>query len=47
MSSPRLEDDVAFFGYERCESCAEHHDPDDWCGSDDDPDMAWECMMDK
>ena len=42
MSEPRLEDDIAFFGAERCDECGEHHE--DSCIVEDDPDRMHDEM---
>lgn len=44
MSEPRLEDDIAFFGAERCDDCGERHDSDDGCPVEDDPDRMHDEM---
>jgi hypothetical protein len=41
MSEPRLEDDIAFFGAERCDECGDRHDSDDGCSSDGEPDRMY------
>lgn len=38
MAEPRLEDDFAFYGNERCDECGERHDPDEGHDYGDDPD---------
>jgi hypothetical protein len=43
MSEPRLEDDGAFFDYERCDDCGERHSQDDSC-YEDDPDRMHDEM---
>lgn len=42
MSEPRLEDDIAFYDYERCDDCGERHD-DEGC-YEDDPDRMHDEM---
>lgn len=42
MSEPRLEDDVAFYGAERCDECGERHEDD--CIMADDPDRMHDEM---
>jgi hypothetical protein len=44
MSEPRLEDDVAYYGNERCDECGERHDPDESHDYGDDPDRMWDEM---
>ena len=40
MSEPRLEDDIAFFGAERCDECGERHEEPD-CVVAGDPDRMY------
>jgi len=42
MPEPRLEDDVAYYGSERCDECGERHEDD--CIVADDPDRMWDEM---
>lgn len=44
MSEPRLEDDIAYYGNERCDECGERHDPDESHDYGDDPDRMWDEM---
>ena len=42
MPEPRLEDDVAYYGYEMCDDCSERHDPEEAHAGDGEPDRMWE-----
>ena len=45
MAEPRLEDDVAYYGNERCDECGERHDPDESHDYGDDPiECGMKCM---
>jgi hypothetical protein len=46
MSEPRLEDDIAFFGAERCDECGERHEEPD-CVVADDPDRMYDEMHER
>ena len=42
MPEPRLEDDIAYYGYEMCDDCSERHDPEEAHAGDGEPDRMWE-----
>ena len=41
MPEPRLEDDIAYYGYERCDECGERHDSEQSHAGDGEPDRMW------
>jgi hypothetical protein len=41
MPEPRLEDDIAFHGHERCDECGERHDSEEAHAGDGEPDRMW------
>jgi hypothetical protein len=41
MPEPRLEDDIAYYGYERCDECGDRHDPEQSHAGDGEPDRMW------
>lgn len=41
MPEPRLEDDIAYYGAERCEDCGERHDSEEGHAYDGEPDRMW------
>jgi len=44
MAEPRLEDDIAYYGSERCDECGERHDESEAHDYGDDPDRMWDEM---
>ena len=41
MSEPRLEDDIAYYGYEMCDDCGERHDSEEAHAGAGEPDRMW------